>query len=87
MINGKSRTDWWMLDFTLEELQQVKIKQVRGATRPTMFNGLFTYPTLKQVLTNVRDFNNRTNNSRNPSSKPVGILLEIKDYEVLNHMT
>lgn len=25
-INGKSRTDWWMLDFTLEELQQVKIK-------------------------------------------------------------
>ena len=81
-INGLVRDDWWLIDFSVEELKRVGINQIRGATRPKMFDGLFTYPTLWEVLTQVKNFNNRTENQRNPNKKPVGILLEIKDYEV-----
>ncbi|CAD8124936.1 unnamed protein product [Paramecium sonneborni] len=80
-INGQVRDDWWLIDFSIDELKRVGINQVRGSTRPKMFDGLFTYPTLWEVLTQVKNFNNRTANQRNPNKKPVGILLEIKDYQ------
>lgn len=86
-LNGNPMENWWILDFTTEELSKIGIKQIRGTMRATMYDGLYKYPTLKQVLQLVSEFNTKTKGQRNPNKSLVGILLEIKDYGVASALS
>ncbi|KAM3146947.1 hypothetical protein pb186bvf_001101 [Paramecium bursaria] len=79
-LNGKDKEDWWIYDFTEIELKTIGIKQIRAPYRSRAFDSLFTYPTLQEVLQLLLDFNVKLKGSRNPDKRPVGILLEMKDY-------
>lgn len=43
------RNDWWIEDFTLEELRMLRARQPR-ADRPQEYNGQFLIPTFEEVL-------------------------------------
>ena len=52
-----SKTDWWTDQFTLNELKTMKIKQDQAPGRLTIFDFLFTFPTLDEVIDMVVAFN------------------------------
>ncbi|WP_417494866.1 glycerophosphodiester phosphodiesterase family protein [Maricaulis sp.] len=43
------RDDWWVDDFTFEEIRTLRARQVREG-RPTEFDGLYMIPTFEEVL-------------------------------------
>ncbi|MEM1396593.1 MAG: glycerophosphodiester phosphodiesterase family protein [Pseudomonadota bacterium] len=47
--NGDGRVDWWVEDFTLDELKTLKARQPRP-TRGTEFDDRFDIPTFEEVL-------------------------------------
>lgn len=48
-------TDWWVTDFTLDELQQLRLIQERE-DRDQSYNGLWTIPTFEQYLEVARTY-------------------------------
>lgn len=63
--------DWFIKDFTLAELRQIKVVQRQIGIRPQLFNDLFTIPTFEEYLQNVHHNAFRLN-------KSVGIIPELK---------
>lgn len=63
--------DWFIKDFTLAELQQLKVVQKNIGIRPQFFNDLFTIPTFEQYLQNVHHNAFRL-------KKAIGIIPELK---------
>lgn len=43
---GKNKTDWWTDNFTLQELKRLTIKQAQAPGRISIFDYVFTFPTL-----------------------------------------
>lgn len=79
---GVQKTDWWTDNFTLSELKTIKIKQVLEPNRLKIFDLLFTFPTLDEVIQMAIDFNQLHKGSRNPDGRLVGILIEAKDSQM-----
>jgi glycerophosphoryl diester phosphodiesterase len=48
-VDGASIEDWFVTDFTLAEIKQLKAKQA-FAERPQQFNNLYTIPTFAEVI-------------------------------------
>src|SRR5262249_12338186 len=48
-VDGSEVTDWFALDFTLEEIRQLRAKQAMPE-RDQAMNGAFQIPTLKEVI-------------------------------------
>ncbi len=48
-LDGASVTDWFVCDFTLAEIKQLKAKQA-FAERPQQFNNLYSIPTFAEVI-------------------------------------
>ena len=69
-LDGKMVTDWFALDFTLEEIKQLKAIQAFSG-RSTEYDLLFEIPTFEEVLDLVK-------NSSTVSGNNVGIYPEIK---------
>lgn len=68
-INGKS--DWYVFDFTLEELKRLKAVQPR-ISRGQVYDGLETIPTLAEVVSLVSE-----------TSNGVGLYIELKQPALL----
>ena len=51
-----------------------------------MFNDKFSIPTLTEVIQMVIRFNSVYNGSKNMDFRVAGILLEVKDTEVLSYL-
>lgn len=84
--NGANKTDWWTDEFTLAELKTIKIKQTLAPGRLKIFDFLFTFPTLDEVIKMVIDFNTEHKGARNPDGRLVGILIEAKDSQMYRDM-
>lgn len=84
--NGGQKTDWWTDEFTLAELQTIKIKQALVTGRLNMFDYLWTFPTLDDVIKLVVNFNVQHKGSRNPDHRLAGILIEAKDSQMYRDM-
>ena len=49
-LDGKEITDWFVSDFTLEQIKKLKAKQARS-DRSDRFDGMFQIPTLDEIIT------------------------------------
>jgi len=74
---GTTVTDWFVEDFTLAELQQLRVRETRPEVRPgnVAFNDRFSIPTLAEVIGVLREEGKR-------SGRIVGLYPELKDPEV-----
>ncbi|WP_082140487.1 glycerophosphodiester phosphodiesterase family protein [Halomonas sp. PR-M31] len=73
VIDGVPTDGWFSEDFTLEEIKTLRAEERIPETRPdnTQFDGQFEIPTLKEVITLVRDLEKRT-------KRKIGIYPETK---------
>lgn len=51
------RNGYWTFNFTLAEIQQLRVKQRLPDARTTMYDGLFTVPTLLEILELLNHWN------------------------------
>ncbi len=77
-FGGKLKDDWWTDDFTLGELQSLRIKQDQAPGRITAADYKFTFPTLFEVIEAGLAFNALHRGQRNPDGRLVGLLIEAK---------
>jgi glycerophosphoryl diester phosphodiesterase len=63
--------DWFIIDFTLEDLQTLHVKQKPTGIRLQYFNSLFPIPTFKEYLNIVHKMAHKL-------GKPIGIIPELK---------
>jgi glycerophosphoryl diester phosphodiesterase len=60
-VSGAEATGYWVYDFTLEELKQLRLKQRLGGFenngRSKAFDGIFQIPTLTEILELLNDWN------------------------------
>jgi len=63
--------NWFIKDFTIAELQTLRVNQRAKGIRPTMYNGFFKIPTFNEFLDTVH-------HSSFNLQKPVGIVPELK---------
>lgn len=72
MVDGvEVKDDWFVSDFTLDELKTLKARQPLPAERTTEFDGKFSVPTFEEMIQTVQAENTRL-------GKKVGIIPEIK---------
>ena len=79
-IDGKEVSGYFAFDFTLEELNPIRVKQrIKG--RSTAFDYQFPIPTLTDILDLLRDWNYNVRPHQNQTKRP-GIYVELKspDY-------
>lgn len=51
---GVTLNDWWVCDFTLQEIQKLKLRQGQMVDkRSQIFDWQYKIPTLRQVLTRL----------------------------------
>lgn len=55
----KNQTGYWVVNFDLEEIQQLSVRQRYSESRSTLFDGLFKIPTLQEILELIEDWNQR----------------------------
>ena len=72
MVDGQNMTGFFVDDFTLAELHSaVRLRQRLADTRTTLFDGLFTIPTLPQVFQLAQ-------NATIKYERQIGVYLELK---------
>ncbi len=69
-LDGKEITDWFVSDFTLEEIKTLKAKQARS-DRSNQFDNLYSIPTIKEIIALAKS-------RKTTSGKVVGIYPEMK---------
>ena len=81
-----NRTGYWTYNFTLEEIQTLKVKQRLPSARSTSFDSMFGIPTLTEVLqllkewnTGISPFQSKVDDSSRPPPKP-GLVAELKSH-------
>jgi glycerophosphoryl diester phosphodiesterase len=77
-----NRTGYWAYEFTVEEIQTLRVRQRLPQARPTTFDGLFGIPTLTDVLILTKEWQEdvaplRFNSTRRRAGP--GIYAELKD--------
>jgi len=77
IVAGAEVTDWFVEDFSLQELQQLRARETRPEVRSgnANFNDQFPIPTLAQVIGLVREESSR-------AGRPIGLYPELKDPSV-----
>jgi glycerophosphoryl diester phosphodiesterase len=78
-VDGASIEDWFVSDFTLEEIKQLKAKQSL-AERPQQYNNLYAIPTFKEVIALAKQKSTET-------GRVIGVYPETKHptfHEMLN---
>ena len=88
---NQTLTGFWSFDFTLAEIKQLKVHQ-RVQGRSTAYDGIFTIPTLEEILDLLHTWNTitlPTLTTENPQLRRAGIYVELKDpewYEQQTHL-
>ncbi|PVV02508.1 hypothetical protein BB560_003037 [Smittium megazygosporum] len=73
-----NRTDWWVFDFTVDELKTIKLRQApEFAYRPQYYNNDFSIPTFEEYLDEVESLTKILD-------REFGIIPELKSPEVFN---
>lgn len=70
-LDGQVVTDWFVEDFTLEELRRLRARERLPELRGTAYDGQFAIPTLVEILDAAADAERRT-------GRRVGIVPELK---------
>ena len=70
-VDGADVTDWFVSDFTLEELKTLRARQPIPSERSTAYDDLYEVPTFEEMIQTVQAENKRL-------GKNVGIIPEIK---------
>ena len=71
--DGVQLNDWWVSDFTLQEIQKLKLRQGQMVDkRSQIFDWQYKIPTMRQVLIRLLQYK-----QEKPSRKS-GLLIEIK---------
>ncbi|CAD8074374.1 unnamed protein product [Paramecium sonneborni] len=73
ILYEKEKQDWWISDFTFQELKELHLSQCIN-NRKSEFDGQLQIPSLKEIIDFFLSYNSNTDDKK-------GILLEIKDYE------
>ncbi|CAD8159087.1 unnamed protein product [Paramecium pentaurelia] len=73
ILQDKEKSDWWISDFTFEELKELHLSQCIN-NRKSEYDGHLQIPSLKEIFEYFLKYNQNTDNKK-------GILLEIKDFE------
>ncbi|TDM00619.1 MAG: glycerophosphodiester phosphodiesterase [Flavobacteriaceae bacterium] len=68
-LQGKPVSDWFICDFTLEELKELRVKQV-FEDRPQEHNYKYSLTTLSELIDQIKAY---------PKTKPIQLFLEIKN--------
>lgn len=63
--------DWFIKDFTLAELQTLRVKQANKGIRPQLFNNVFHIPTFEEYLNVIHEMAAKQNRS-------IGVIPELK---------
>ena len=83
-----NQTGYWVFDYTLAELKRLRVKQRLPEHRSTAYDGLFSIPTLGEIVSLVQTWNTVTlpavsrtdeNTTTTPPSQRAGIYAELKD--------
>jgi glycerophosphoryl diester phosphodiesterase len=87
----ENQTGYYSYDFTLEEIQQLSVKQRMPQARSTVFDGLFGVPSLQDALKLLHEWNHDILPLISPEStllqQQAGIYAELKDPEIYEKMT
>jgi glycerophosphoryl diester phosphodiesterase len=70
VVDGVNTTGYFVSDFTLAEIKTLGLKQ-RVSTRSALFNGLFTMPTIYEIMSMMQ-------NQFNTTGRMIGIYPELK---------
>ena len=63
--DGKERNDLWVEDFTLQELELVRVRQrIKPTKRPNIWNWKFGIPTLDELLDRLIEYKKSMVNGR-----------------------
>jgi len=74
--------DWWIDDFTYEELKELKIIQsILPNIRNQHMNHFFSFPLLSDILEMLTKFNEKYDGHHNFLKNKCGIVIESKDRE------
>ncbi|CAD8158167.1 unnamed protein product [Paramecium octaurelia] len=73
ILYDKVKLDWWISDFTFEELKELRLSQCIN-NRKSEYDGHLKIPSLKETVEYFLKYNQNIDNKK-------GILLEIKDYD------
>lgn len=79
--NYKNVTDYFVDDFTLEEIRKFRVYQKLVDTRPTIFDGKYGIPTLEEVIKYISE-ENKIRAEEDSQYKPVGIFIELKEGDM-----
>ncbi|KAG4067348.1 hypothetical protein HA402_000339 [Bradysia odoriphaga] len=71
-FNQTINNDWFIHNFTLAELKQLRVKQLVRGIRPQYFNTLFEIPTFSEYLNVIHKMSYLQN-------KSIGVIPELKD--------
>ena len=63
IVDGISIEDWFAIDFSLDEIKELKTIQPYE-DRPQQYNNQFAIPTLESVIKLVKEFNEKNNKNR-----------------------
>jgi glycerophosphoryl diester phosphodiesterase len=90
----QQRTSYWSFNFTAAELSQLSVRQRLAEQRSTLYDYLFTVPTLQEVAESLVVWNNdnsknSSNNNvlRGPERGPAGLYVELKDSDWIHQET
>ena len=79
-----NQTGYWSYQFTLDEIQTLRLKQRLPEARTQRFDGMFQIPTLTQILELIEEWNTNIEVKRTVNaSHSRGVYAEIKDYSWL----
>ncbi|GFH61796.1 hypothetical protein CTEN210_18272 [Chaetoceros tenuissimus] len=76
-LDGKNTSGYFVFDFTLEEVQTLRVKQRIGG-RSTFFDFTFSIPTIQDIVNLLHDWNHNII-VKNNSTKRSGIYAEFKN--------
>ncbi|KAL4484825.1 hypothetical protein ABPG74_020002 [Tetrahymena malaccensis] len=80
-IDGQNVTDWFICDFTLAEVKTLKIKQVQVKGRDQDLNTYFTFPSLRETIEMLVQFNKQHQGKRNLDNRIAGVVIESKNRD------
>lgn len=84
-----NETGYYSHDFTLKEIQQLKVKQRMTEARSTAYDGMFGVPSLRDTLKLLHEWNHDILPflTRDPNLERAGLYAELKDPEIYQQMT
>jgi glycerophosphoryl diester phosphodiesterase len=76
---ASNRTGYWVHNFQLEEIKQLKVHQRIPDSRSTIYDAMFEIPTFQEILQFTQEWNSRIQPKLASAPKRAGVYAELKD--------